>query len=264
MTGFSPDWLALREPHDLAARNSNVLHAVTAHFGQRNGLSITDLGCGTGSTWRALAPALAAGQQWRMIDNDPVLLARIGQHAGIAPVQCDLAANLETALNDAPALVVTSALLDLVSDAWLEQLVALVVMQRSAFYAALSYDGRTTFSPADDVDEEIVAAVNEHQRRDKGFGPALGPDGATKAIERFRRAGYSVIEGPSDWMFETDHREIQLTCLNGWATAAGETGRMSSVAVSGWLQRRLSLVDGGHSRISVGHVDFFATPIGER
>ena len=264
MTGFSADWLALREPHDLAARNRNVLHAITTHFGQRNGLSIADLGCGTGSTWRALAPALAAGQQWRMIDNDPVLLGRIGQQAGVTTVQCDLATELETVLNDTPALVVTSALLDLVSDAWLERLVALVVKHRTAFYAALSYHGGTTFGPADQTDAEIVAAVNEHQRRDKGFGPALGPGGAVKAIERFRRAGYAVIEGPSDWMFEAEHRDIQRACLTGWAAAAGETGRLPSGVVSGWLQRRLSLVDGGQSRISVGHVDFFATPTGER
>jgi len=45
-------------------------------------------------------------------------------------------------------------------------------------YVALSYDGTVRWErPGDGArdDADIIAAVNAHQRRDKGTGRALGP-----------------------------------------------------------------------------------------
>src|SRR6266446_9209212 len=49
-SGFSPRWLALREPYDKAARNGTVLDAVAATFAGASAATVTDLGCGTGAT----------------------------------------------------------------------------------------------------------------------------------------------------------------------------------------------------------------------
>ncbi|HMJ42180.1 MAG TPA: SAM-dependent methyltransferase, partial [Pseudolabrys sp.] len=76
MTGFAADWLALREPYDIRARNPQVLDAVVASFAGNNAVRIVDLACGTGSTLRALAPRFPRGQNWRLADNDLSLLAR--------------------------------------------------------------------------------------------------------------------------------------------------------------------------------------------
>ena len=62
-------------------------------------------------------------------------------------------------------------------------LAALCAASGAAALFALSYDGRIDCSPEDPDDAAIVALVNEHQRTDKGFGPALGPD-ATACAER--------------------------------------------------------------------------------
>ena len=48
MTGFSADWLALREPYDARARNPLVLDAVIAAFKGCPSIRIVDLACGTG------------------------------------------------------------------------------------------------------------------------------------------------------------------------------------------------------------------------
>ncbi|RZI38309.1 SAM-dependent methyltransferase, partial [Herbaspirillum sp. HC18] len=54
---FSPDWLALREPADHAARSAHLLSRLATQFGDRDQVSVVDLGCGAGSnlrgTWRA-------------------------------------------------------------------------------------------------------------------------------------------------------------------------------------------------------------------
>jgi hypothetical protein len=105
----------------------------------------------------------------------------------------------------------------------------------------------------------VIAAVNRHQRTDKGFGPALGPDAARIAPARLRSAGFAVLEGRADWRFDTDDREIQMEMLADWAAAVGENGADPSI-LDDWLSVRREHVTAGRSQIRVGHIDFFATP----
>jgi hypothetical protein len=263
MSGFSAEWLALREPHDQRARNKAVLDAVLADLDPTS-VRIVDIACGTGSTFRALSPYLAGRQHWRLVDSDLSLLARTPSssppHIIITTVPTDLNRDLETALDGPLDLVTMSALLDLVSEAWLTRFTIEAAARRLPVYAALSYDGRIEIAPADSGDKNIFAAVNRHQRGDKGFGPALGPSAAPAALERFKRVGYSVTHGASDWIFGPDDREIQLATLSGWALAARETEDLPLAEVLDWLGRRRDLVDAGRSSIRVGHFDLFARP----
>ena len=58
MSGFSAEWLALREPYDAKARNAAVLDAVASAFRGEPSVSVVDLACGTGATLRALGPGI--------------------------------------------------------------------------------------------------------------------------------------------------------------------------------------------------------------
>jgi hypothetical protein len=175
-----------------------------------------------------------------------------------------LSCDLEAALDGPADLVTTSALLDLASAGWLNRLVIELAARRLPLYAALTYDGRVELLPADRADKKIIAAVNAHQRRDKGFGPALGPAAAGTAVEGFERVGYSVVRGAADWELSPQDQEIQIEILSGWAHAAREVGDPPAAAVIDWLTRRRDLVAAGRSSIRVGHLDFFARPIGTR
>lgn len=261
---FSAEWLALREPYDRRSRNGAVLDAVAAAVSGQASVAVVDLACGAGSTLRALAERLPKTQNWRFVDNDLGLLARASTLARppdltVTPAAVDLARDLELALDGPVELVTTSALLDLVSHDWLDRFATECAARRLPVYAALSYDGLATLDPVDPLDGAVIEAVNEHQRTDKGFGPALGPAAAATAPERFLALGYTVTQGPSDWVFAPKDVEIQTEVLTGWATAAREIG-MGIDDVIAWLARRRDHIAAGRSAMRVGHVDFFARP----
>ena len=269
MSGFSAEWLTLREPYDLNSRNPTVIDAVAAALEPLSSVRIVDLASGTGSTIRALSPFLPARQSWKLIDNDLGLLARAAatpraKQVAATTIPLDLNRDLEAALDGPIDLVATSALLDLVSESWLDRLVVETATRSMLFYAALSSDGRTKLSPPDPLDAAIAAAVNIHQRTDKGFGPALGPAAAAFAINRFEALGYSVVHGTSDWVMGPDDFDIQAEVLDGWASAAHEVGALSFADTTAWLTRRRGAVAAGLSLLSVGHVDFFAMPSATR
>src|SRR5215472_13155793 len=239
MNGFSPDWLALREPYDLAARNAQVLDTVANAFLGQAAISVVDLACGAGATLRAVGPHLPPRQSWRLVDNSLSLLARAfapehPPYVNVTTTPLDLARDLELALDGPLDLITTSALLDLVSPDWLERLVVEAAARQLPVYAALTYQGKASLEPAEPFDLEIVAAVNRHQRRDKGFGPALGPEAALSAVRAFERVGYAVVTGASDWEFAFDDRDIQIEVLTGWASAAGELDELPQAAIDAW------------------------------
>jgi hypothetical protein len=271
MSGFSADWLTLREPYDRRARNPAVLDAVAASLKPHSAVRVIDLACGTGSTLRALGPHLPVRQCWKLVDNDPDLLARAtaappANDIAVTTTLLDLNRDLEAALDGSADMVATSALLDLVSEPWLDRLAVAVAARAIPLYAALSYDGRTAFTPSDPFDAAIATAVNAHQRTDKGFGPALGPAAAAYAIARFEAFGYSIVHGASDWTMGPgpDDRDMQTAILDGWANAAAQMRALQNEDITAWLARRRAAVAGGRSSLYVGHVDFLAIPSATR
>jgi hypothetical protein len=269
MSGFSAAWLALREPYDLRARNRAVLDAVVGAFEGQTSISVVDLACGSGATLRAIAEHLTPRQNWRLVDNDLGLLARASTppprpDVNVITRPIDLVRDLELALEGPLDLVTTSALLDLVSLEWLDRLVIETAVRRLPLYAALTYDGRTVLEPSAGLDPEIVACFNAHQRTDKGFGPALGPTAAARAVERFENFGYAVVQGRSDWVLGPDDAAIQEALFAGWAELGESGAGFSPGLIPAWLTRRRSHLVQGHSRMRVGHVDIFARPMATR
>jgi SAM-dependent methyltransferase len=279
MSGFSPEWLALREPADHRSRNEAVGGALRERFGDRERISVLDLGCGTGSNLRALAPLLPARQEWRLLDHDPGLLAaareRIaawadraedgpdgltaeasGRLISVTFARVDLAGGAEAALKGAADLVTAAALLDLVSAAWIERFAEALARRRAVFFTALTYDGHETWSPPHPLDDAVLAAFLRHQEGDKGFGPAAGPAASRILAEALAARGYRVLTGQSAWELSRPADAALIGELAaGIAAAVRETGLVPADGLEGWLASRAS-----GAACTIGHVDLLAVP----
>lgn len=260
---FSPDWLALRAPADDSARDTNLIEMLDDWAASRPGpLQVVDLGCGSGATFRALDPHLP-GADWFLVDNDPRLLeiamrlapeAREDGAGSIRTGRVDLAASVEAAVQGVD-LVTASALMDLVSPAWIERLVR-AMPRRAALYAPLIYDGAELWTPAHPAERRALAAFREHQRGDKGFGPALGPDAAEALAEALIEAGWEVRLAPSAWRLSKRRDGDLIRALAvGSAEAVAETGALDPGALRAWSDARADA-----EAVLVGHQDLLALP----
>jgi hypothetical protein len=280
------NWLALREPADVAARSTTLTRAIVDALGRHDQVSVLDLGSGTGSSVRYLAGHLLTPQRWLLVDRDPALLAEVrartfswgavrgyevttDQDALIIrgrQVDCcietrrfDLGRLTDPQIFSGRHLVTASALLDLVSEAWLGALASHCRESGAAVLFALTYTGRSRCSPAEPEDDRIRELMNQHQRAsDHGFGVAAGPDAVECAARCFGAVGYQVRREASDWVLPPDTRALQRQLIEGWAEAAREIAPGQATMVERWLTRRLAHVEAHRSHIIVCHEDLAA------
>lgn len=273
MSGFAVTWLDLREAADLRARDSNLraqalqwlgLGAHPANIAPHDAI-VVDLGAGTGSTLRALAAPGSQQLVWRLVDNDGVLLdtalRRHGRDYRIEDYQSDLAIVGELPLGGA-RLVTASALFDLMSATFVDALVTrLQSINRgwpTGLYAALNYDGTTSWQPAHVYDAAVLAAFNRDQQRDKGTGVALGPLSGDYLQRSLQQAGFTVQIAPSPWQLGTADAAMVQELINGIAAAVSVGYGLDAGELQRWREFRLAHAATGSC--TVGHVDVLALP----
>jgi glycosyltransferase involved in cell wall biosynthesis len=275
---FSPDWLELREPVDHRSRPSALLRPLRAAWHARGWHRVLDLGSGTGSNFRYLSPRLPGRQAWTLVDHDPSLLARFhGPDPGpeVRRVEGDLETEGLSRVAEAH-LVTASALLDLVSDAWLTDLVDACRRAGAGALLALSYDGSVTWSPSREArgedrregeeggeDSWVLETLNAHQQGEKGMGRALGPSAPHRARALFQGAGFHTWLLPSPWHLAPGDRPLALALLEGWVEALLEESPESEERIRRWHARRREGLEQGERSLTVGHLDLLAIPSGE-
>lgn len=248
-TRFAGDWLALRAPADVAARDPELLAATRAYLAAVPAPRAIDLGAGTGATVAAID---AAGIRWRLLDQDADLLARARDRFGdsVETLIADISDPAALPLAGA-RLVTASALLDLMTGPWVEALADRLAAEGCGLYAALSYDGQVAFTPSLSGDLEMVAAFNAHQRGNKGRGLALGPDAVPVLVQVLALRGFAVRTAPSPWRLGPGAARLQAEFIAGMAAAVGG-------AAGPWAQARSAMVE--EASCIVGHVDLLALP----
>ena len=278
---FAADWLTLREPADHAARSESLFSELAAFLDARAAsdgvLKIIDLGAGAGNNLRWLAPRLTQAQAWTLIDRDADLLARATaqplQSPGGPTVQVHA---LEADLSDSEFpwlaetdLVTAAAFFDLVSLEWIERLSAACAAARIACLFVLSVDGRwELIDPEenvidDDDDAYLRELFNQHQRRDKGLGAALGPDAAAALARSLADHGLEVSTRRSDWHLAAGQpatMALGTELMAGWQRAALEQAPQAHARINQWHRRRQADLIAGRMGLRVGHLDILALP----
>ncbi|MFJ9670198.1 hypothetical protein ACIRP5_05320 [Streptomyces sp. NPDC101221] len=264
---YAPAWLRLREPADAAARAHDLLDPLRIRLAnlpsRADGLVVHDLGCGTGSMGRWLAPLLDGAQHWVLHDRDPYLLhfaavaaprsAADGSRVTVETRRGDLARLTPDALAGA-GLVTASALLDVLTAGELGTLAAACAGAGCPALLTLSVAGRVELAPAHPLDAEITEAFNDHQRR-TGL---LGPDAVTSAAEAFAAHGATVRAHPSPWRLGPGEAALAEQWLRGWVGAAVEQRPGLREPAGRYLAERLAACAAGELRVVVHHTDLLA------
>ena len=210
---------------------------------------IHDLGGGSGSMGRWLAPRLPGPQHWVVHDRDERLL--------------ELAADaFETRRSDitrlAPgdlagaSLVTASALLDLLTREELERMLG--ACAGLPLLLALTVVGRVSLTPAEPLDARLGAAFDDHQRR----GGRLGPDAVAAAVDAVGEA--EVIVRPSPWRLGAADAGLAAEWLRGWVAAACEQEPALAAEAGAYEERRLAQAAAGELRVTVDHADLLVLP----
>lgn len=253
---FSPEWLDLREATDHAARNLNVLSAVQSHFHQDE-IFITDIGCGTGSNLRGLAPLLKAKTQyWTLVDYDKNLLTAAKNKLStfqiadkklhITYIKADLNKDLTKILTRKTDLLTAAAFFDLTSKNWIEQFAKALAIHKIPFYTILTYDGLEEWTPPHPLDKAVLEAFHQDQKTDKGFGIAAGPHANDTLIQAFKSHNYNTITGKSPWII-SENTAFKHALVEGSAKAL-----QNFPEIKKWLEAHLKA-----EKVIIGHDDLF-------
>ena len=259
----SGDWLALREPADAAARAADLAEEVGRLLPTAGRAVICDLGCGSGSMSRWLAPLLPGEQHWILYDRDPDLLALAA--AGMPDAG---RVTVETRRRDitrlgpdelvGAGLITASALLDMMTGDELDRFVATCAAAGCPVLVTISVIGRVEFSPADPLDALIAEAFNAHQRRVTDGRRLLGPDAAGAARDAFTRLGADVRVRPSPWRLGGDQAALIAQWFSGWVAAACQQRPDLVPRAVPYARRRMADATAGRLGVTVHHTDLLA------
>jgi hypothetical protein len=288
MDEFEVSWLDTREAADVRARNISIVNSLREFLDDFEQINVVDLGAGTGALFRYLAPRLSGCQTWRLVDRSDNLLRQSASRlvtwadakqltvGGSKDLWCASNAREEYCLfheqkdfgrgladfsfHSQIHLITASALLDLVSLNWIEELIALCSRIQASFYGSLTYDGKIDWLPSHPSDIKLLRLLNKDQRRDKGLGPALGPDSIVAVKRCLALRGFVVSTAPSPWILGAEDADLQKALLSQWSALLEQNSDWNPHEFRLWRKFRLEAIARGKSQLTVGHQDIWAVP----
>ena len=254
----SPEWLALREPADAAARSAELVERLARHLPAAGRLVVHDLGGGDGAMGRWLAPRLRGPQHWVVHDRDADLLERAAAAPPAAAPPSRPGSPTSPGWRRAISPARASSSPRRCSTSWRRTSWpdARRVHRRRVPDAARA-DGRRSRRPSarrSPWTRASAAAFNAHQRR------LLGPDAAAAAVDELRGTGAEVLVAPSPWRLDAADADLTPSGSRAGSRAACEQEPALAAEAGAYRERRLAQAAAGGLAVRVGHVDLLVLP----
>jgi SAM-dependent methyltransferase len=284
MQPFSAEWLDVRERFDARSRSRSLAQQFAAMLPDEP--RILELGAGTGSLFRWLAPIIGRKQHWICLDHDAAHLdfglrrtaawarARgytvrhdasshcLSVHAPRATwsieTRCgDVAESIPAAAIDGATC---SALLDLLPEDGLETM--LHVLRDRPFYAAMTVLGRQWTNRQHPRDRLVMRGFADAEH---GLFPAearLGPDAVRFAQAVCRTIGLNCVTARSDWSIGPRDRDMLRHLLGFHASGARAASPRHRRLIDGWEHCQHIAIDARRLAMRVAHSDILVFPSG--
>jgi len=264
----SHDWLALREAADARARSLDLARTLPDILAA-GPLTVHDLGSGTGSMMRWLAPLLPGPQTWVLHDWNASLTARA--FAGPRPrdlhgapvairTRVDELDRLDADALSGASLVTASALLDVLTAGEAHTIVDACAAAGAPALLSLSVTGDVDLHPWDQRDRRVAEAFNAHQRRSVQGRALLGRYGAPIVQGLFQLAGWNVRTALTTWQLSGAEPQLLNEWFDGWLGAAEEQSPELTARIAGYRELRTSQAGRGELSAVVYHRDLLAWP----
>ena len=264
----SREWLALREQEDARARSRELALAASGLLGPGR-IVIHDLGSGTGSMMRWLAPLLPGPQTWVLHDWNANLIERATN--GIVPLDRERRpvsirtrtgelAHLGPDDLDGASLVTASALLDVLTSDEMRAVARACVAVGCPVLLSLSVTGEVRLEPRDPRDDVFGASFNAHQERRSGGRRLVGPAGVALAQRLFLEAGWNIRPAATFWRLGDHDPRLLDQWFHGWFDAALEQRADLRVDGAEYRTLRSSQLRRGALSAVVVHTDLLAWP----
>jgi hypothetical protein len=273
VVSVSSEWLELREAEDGRARSPELAAAAATMlratlYGAKP-VVVHDLGSGTGSMMRWLAPRLPGPQTWVLHDWNADLIERAVD--GARPVDADNRpvevgsrigdlAYLSAADLDGAALVTASALLDVLTEQETEAIVRACVATGTPALLTLSVTGHAELDPPDASDARFERAFNAHQVRVASRRQLLGRFGVTTARQLFEGSGWHVRTTDTVWRLGDHEPQLLGEWFDGWVDAAAEHDAELAGESIRYRELRKAQLQRGELSAVIHHADLLAWP----
>ncbi|MEO9256467.1 MAG: hypothetical protein ABI305_13080, partial [Tepidiformaceae bacterium] len=230
---------------------------------------VHDLGSGTGSMMRWLAPSLPGPQTWflhdwnadlteqainqvRPSDRDNARISIFGRTGNLADLSPEDVAG--------GSLVTASALLDVLTSQEIQTIVGACVAAHTPALLSLSVTGGVHLNPRDELDMAFGNAFNAHQLRQANGRRQLGQYAAPIARGLFAEAGWQVRQSTTLWRLDHRLRGLLSEWFSGWVDAAVEQEPQLRDEADRYRHGRLAQIELGKLSAHVDHVDLLAWP----